>query len=794
MSSPFAAFRKNQKMLMAVLGVMVMVAFLILPPLIDYDWNAMVGSEEFVSTRYGVLTEMDLNKLRKRRTLANQFINAARMKANLPQFEIVFGEPNDANVVETMLLVKKAEEAGIEIPDDRVVDLLNRLTEDRVDAAGVSEIAKRLFSQESEIMDALRYEMMAQQYRELQYPGVQIGTPLDRWNQYQSLNREVSVEVIPLPVDSYMVKVKDPTDAQLREFFDKYKDTETTVKTGEPGFKQPERAAFQYFRVKLSDFVSQVTVTDEEIAAAYERDKDRLYPYIPDPQTIRNPFVDENTNPSGVPTDETSPPIDEPVAPATGGEVPATETPAADATPEAATPETKAPEAATPDAAPTETPPAEKPADAPQSSVRRSPFHLASYRLQDSPPEEEAAAATDAPPPVNQTAPVASDTATPTADTQGTTIAPAAATPGTEEAPLPAGDTATANESPSSIIDEPLVPQELIPPFDLQNLPRTLPPPPRYEPLSAVREQIRQGLAEEKALPLMEKVIGDLSREMRKYEGQYRGWLSLQKQNPKAEPPKPLNFDDLARKYGVEAQQTPLLARDALFFSDKYTLGKSYIGATMTQQAMVYLAGFTGKQLYQVQESQDPQGDKYLFWRTEEKASYEPTFEEVRGEVLDAWKREEAKKLVLDEAQKLATQAREAKKSLREAFADRADLPVTAPRPFTWKYQRRSSVQPIGLSTVEGLPDVGDEFMKVVYELQVGQVGVAMDIPKSTVYLIRLENTAPDLNILHTLFLMTDYSNYVSAGIDQAQQRQNNWLQELNTQAEVQWLRAPRGM
>jgi hypothetical protein len=794
MSSPFAAFRKNQKMMMVILGVLVMVAFLILPPLLEYDWNASVDDVEVVRTRYGVLNESDIQKLAQRRSLANQFIYNAMASAGFQPVENFFGPVGDSYLVTTMLLHQKAKELGIEVPDSQVIAEFERFTDKRVGGNEISDIAKGLRVQESEIMEALRYELIAQQYQALQYTGVQIGTPLDRWNQYESVNREVAVEVIPLPVDNYVVKVKEPTEAQLREFFDLYQDNLAAVKSGEPGFKQPEKAAFQYFRAKLSDFVTQVAVTDEEIAAYYEQNKHE-FPYAAFSQSFQNPFVTPEPPASDLPPEENAPPAETPVTPATEGEATSTETPPAETASETTTPEATTPEAATPEAAPpTEeaapTPPVEAAPETgePQSSVRRSPFRLAAYRMQAEVPKEEAAEEADAALPVDETVAPATDATSPPDDAllPGTETPPDTQPPLATETPADptTGDAVPAVPEPA---DEPLVPAEMMLPEAVDGG-----PDPEFAPLWMVQEQIRQRIAQEKALPMMTKVIGDLSREMRKYESKHKGWLALKQQKPDAPKPEPIDFNDLARKFGVETKQTPLMAADAIFYSDEFTIGKSFVGQGTTQNNMFAQMAYGSLPLFQVRESHDLRGDQYVFWKTEEKDAFLPTFEEVRGEVLDAWKREEARKLVVAEADKLAAQAREAKKSLREVFADRADLPVTTPSPFTWKYQTRSERRPFEVSTVVGVPDAGEEFMKATYNLGVGEVGVAFDATKSTAYLIRLENTTPDPNILHTLFLMTPYASYGSAGFDASQQRQNNWMQELNAQAEVQWIRAPR--
>ena len=400
MASPFSKFRKNQKLMMAILGVLVMVAFLILPTLLEFSQNTGTTNTDVVSTSYGVLTELDLQNMAKRRDLANKFINNALMRANFQQRPTPFGRPNDqADLVETMLRYRKAEELGLYVPDNRVVAMLDTLTDKKVDGDGFSQIAQQLGVQQSQVMDALRYELMADQYEQLHFPATQIQTPVSRWEIFQSLNREVSAEVIPLEVDKLIDRTPKPDEATLRAFFEQYRLDDATYYAIEPGFKQPHRVAFQYFKIKLDDFTSQVPVSEDEIVAAYERDKDTLYRFRPDSSLFNNPFTVPGTAiDSGIPTEDDVPPPVEPVteseAPAATdtpvNETPATETPADGAAPSEPVPAVETP---SPADAPTET---EKPADAPQSSVRRSPFRLASYRLQDETPAAPESPGTDA--------------------------------------------------------------------------------------------------------------------------------------------------------------------------------------------------------------------------------------------------------------------------------------------------------------------------------------------------------------------------------------------------------------
>lgn len=775
MSSPFASFRKNQKMMMAILGVMVMVAFLILPPLLDYAQQQPGAADvDVVSTRYGVLKASDIERLARRRLLVTQYINNARSSVNLGPIQgNLFGDTQPESLVQTMLLARKAEEVGLYVPDDRVVALLDMATDKKVDGAGFARVASQLHVQESEVMAALRYEMMAQQYLELQFTGTQIPTPASRWNMFESLNREVALEVIPLPVDNFLLKVKKPEEAELRDFFEQHKFTTTTVKTGVVGFKQPPKAAFEYFQLKLDDFTSQVAVTDEEIAAAYERDKE-LYRYEPQGAVQNNPFATPSVPPmdSGIPTDDEAP-AEGPVTPVTGDDTPASETtPVTPPTTEDAAPADSTTPATEP-ATETTPPASETPAEKPQSSTRRSPFTLASYRQNEAP-----ATGTETAPPTETATPTETPAPPVTPEATAAETTPPAVEPPTESAP--------------PVVDEPFVPANMLVPISIQEGPQ-----PKYKPVWDVREEIRKGIAQEKARGVMARVVQELNREMSRYESQYRGWVNTRAAKPDQPAPTPPNFADLAKKYGIVTKKTPLLARDAFYFSEEFPLSKSYIGDAFIEQNAVFNVGYADLQPYQARQSNGAQGDEFLFWKTDSKDTFVPEFDAVRGEVEEAWKLEQARKLALEEAKKLAEQATKAGKSLREAFADRPDLPVISPRPFTWRFGGFMFGQqeiPIRISTVEGLPDVGNDFMQAAYRLAVGESGVATDDPKSTVYLMQLQSTTPETSQLQNMFLSAQFGNYARAGMDEAQMRQARWRQELNAQADVVWLQAPQDL
>src|SRR5207245_2583797 len=68
-------------------------------------------------------------------------------------------------------------------------------------------------------------------------------TPEDFWNYFQEKRTETQVAVLPVPVrqKGFLDKVATPSEGELQELFDKYKNKESAPGQADPGFKQPQR-------------------------------------------------------------------------------------------------------------------------------------------------------------------------------------------------------------------------------------------------------------------------------------------------------------------------------------------------------------------------------------------------------------------------------------------------------------------------------------------------------------------------------------------------------------------------
>src|SRR5262249_52390451 len=66
-------------------------------------------------------------------------------------------------------------------------------------------------------------------------------TPLDVYEAYRVQNEKVSARVVGFPVDDFIKQVKDPSDAEVTAFYEKYKDILPDPTRDSPGFKTPRQ-------------------------------------------------------------------------------------------------------------------------------------------------------------------------------------------------------------------------------------------------------------------------------------------------------------------------------------------------------------------------------------------------------------------------------------------------------------------------------------------------------------------------------------------------------------------------
>jgi hypothetical protein len=100
-------------------------------------------------------------------------------------------------------------------------------------------------------------------------------------------------------------------------------------------------------------------------------------------------------------------------------------------------------------------------------------------------------------------------------------------------------------------------------------------------------------------------------------------------------------------------------------------------------------------------------------------------------------------------------------------------------------------MRPPHYSQVAGIPQAGTEFMRAVFGLKAGEIGVAGDQSKATIYVVRLAEYLPGDSVLWDMFVADDFRSYAAAaGFDQ-EVAARLWREEIRTEAGVQWQREP---
>jgi len=552
-------------------------------------------------------------------------------------------------------------------------------------------------------------------------------------------------------------------------------------------------------------------VTEEEIEEEYEKSKDRFYLRETLPGDDEGPPEAEpaGQEPAGEEPGAAEPPGGT-VEPREPGQLPQPEeTPAPDqpstgpAEQPAQGPQDPAGTDSSPAPAAEEAVPGSTESDQSSSGRAITPFLLASY-VQESDPSEEPASET--PEPVAEPAPAEATPAEPP-----TTEAPPAQPPAAEALPA---ETPAAEPPPAEGPALGTTPAEE-PGETLEGVVDSVLG--KYVPLEKVKDEIRRRLARPKTAtkirgvfdPLRNRVM-DYRNELIRYRVDSEGKSGDEAPPPPAKP----DLQALAKSSGLTVHRAKLLS--ALDVAEE-DIGRSSIvvpDAEGTPQQIPFRRyAYAGLPEYRPEISQDVEGDHYLFWIVEDSEERVPEFEEkgVRDGVLRAWKMVRARSLAEQEGQRLAAEAGKAKKSLKEAFAGKPGIVVNESEPFTWltygsvsalfarNYpmispikKRITDPQGAGQGERDAVVMPGNEFMRAVYNLKQAEIGLAMNHPKTAVYVVQLMETNPLPDVLWGRFLAESYYPYYLVDVYDRTQSQEAWLESIKSDAGLKWERDPR--
>lgn len=817
----FRTFRRHQKVAFALLTLMAMISFVILPIVLDIIQSRSGQDPVVVRTKaYGALHRSQLAMMVFQRQKIIAFLQAVYeqvMRARLAgtsssamppvtQAEMILrriGPAEEEAVANTWLLTQRARQLGMQVSDATVRSTIARLLERQVSQKTFRDILRHIQLSESALFEYLRYELLALRVEELFNVSL-VGTPpAQQWDYFLRMNRKAKIEALGVPVADFVAKVPEPSEAEIREFFARYKFQEPDPNSPEPGFRRPHRVAIEYFRADYNRFVDPSKVTEEEIRKYYEENKD--FEFL-EPQAPPAGTPPEGAKPAEKPVEKpTEKPAEKPTEqpagkPAEKPDAKTAEKPggkAADKPAEkpAEKPTDKSAEKPAPKPAEKPSPlPAEKPAGpsaqpGPKTSeaVGRGMIRLVAYRAGDA--EKPSAAGGDekaaaAPPPAKATTDSPGVQGATPKPTESKTPPPAPVQGKADSVPPVSTPQAKPKAKPAESKPVEAKPADTKPG-------ETKPaesPPRKYKPFEQVRDQIRNILAQRAAEVRAEEVLQQLEAPLRDYELK---WLEHSKQRGTGPGPQRPDLKEWAAKYGVTANATGLIATWEVGDLD---IARSRVDG---QRPFAEVA-FGPLNLYQRMRSKDVEGNaSFLFWKVEDDPERDVELDEpgVRQQVAEAWKLRSARPLARQEAERLADEAHKAKQSLKQVFASRG-MKVVEPEPFTWLtfgfLPPPLNTMEARLSTASGIEVPGEEFMATVFSLEPGQVGTAMNHPQTVAYVVRLVEFLPPADVLWNDFIKSgvEFSRLVARR--EIQESQLAWLEEIKAQAGFEWLEPPR--
>ena len=737
MASPLHYFRKHQGYILAVLGVILIVTWVIGPSVLNlFEPSNATGSSsgdaEVVATwKQGNITRGDLNRMGWEHQAVIRFLAAVVERATregaTPQApflsmnrngSISLGIPmsiSDPALVQVLILAQKAKELGVEVDQKAVDDYLDNLggyvlAKDDFQALAVETLSelrhpetKTRLVTVSQLYDRLKLELAALQARQMVLSGLEGSSTGELWEYHGKLHRRYKIEAYPIQVADYKGKIKasDAKEEDLRKLYDEGKNRPPDPNSADPGFRKPRRIAFGYAKVDFAKHLeaAKKQIPEERVVEEYQKEtKAGNFRKLKLPTT-------EPAQPPGSKSGQSPPPTDKPSA---------TDKPAGDS-------KSDAPQATEGDKSKekgkTDQGAAEKTAEPQKSQAdsKESPANEGDG-CQTEPatgPKSETEKGQD--PPVSQ-----ADEKAKSGDQDTKAKPPADTSSAGEPKATPAGDAAEkTDEQPKT--DE----QE-------------------FKPLSEVRDEILTRLARPEAQATSEAAVKAVMREVQDYSVKYLRWTQSKKTGGKttAKDPGELRINSLASKHHLIVGEMPL--------ADQFEIAATELGSHVGN------AYFEDRPLFAPLQTESFLGEgTIVYWRTQDEPSAEVPYEKARPQVVEVWVNQRAAEAARKDAEALAAKAGKAE-SLKDALPEDEAKKVLQPLPFSWLTVGNIPLVfngSVRLTEVIGIPLAGREFMEAVFSLNVGQTGVAINQPHNTVYVVRILGEEPSLDIRREMFL-----------------------------------------
>ena len=740
MAGSFEFFRKNQKSMLVAVAILAMLAFFVLPPILQMGGGQASADPVVAAWNGGEIREAELDRAVALRTLANRFLMQAAAAAGRDPSRLPTFPEGEELLVREMILAREADQLGMVVSNNSINEFLaiwtnNMVRQNQFDAMIASLRYGRSPVSAGDLFESLRTALVARNMLLLFQTGFSGDPPGWRWDFYKRLEQAATVEAFPVAVEDFAVSVPAPAESELRTFFERYKDSLPVARSPDPGFKEPHRIRYASLMAEQKKFEEEAakTITDADVKAYYEANKETRFR-------------------SSKPATTAEPPAETPEAGAQ--ESPGnSEAPAADA-------ESAEPAAAEADAEES-SPAAESPAATDSGAASRGRLRVMPVGLQDAGDGTEP----------TETSAVAKESAEPSTEQVA------------EEPPAPEAEKAAAAPAEAKDAATPAPPPEMT-----------------FQPLEEVADQIRQQLTSERATARIDAVFSALAADLTAYAEDRAVWLA-RGQDGTAEPAAP-DIEKIAAKQGLVAAESDWIAAPAAVAAGGIGSSFEFVpdpGSRfgIRQQRWVEMIFGEGGIALRPITSRDAEGNRYFSWKQDDREERVPTFAEARETVEKAWRIVAARPQAEKRAAELVATAGE--KSLKDVVGDvvgeEAAEQVLTVGPFTWLTEGAAGFgAPPLLSSPNGLVMPGEALMQAVFTTPAGAGATAFNEPQTFCYALRVIAHEPAEAELRERFSETQGDQRRIAMVAQQAFAEvfTDWIDGLETQAGLTWKRDPR--
>lgn len=312
--------RKNNKKILAVVGVFLMIAFIV-PSVAkrpgrgtQADVVGQIGEEKIYANEYSqaqaeweslnqrvtvprpgsrdsdqfaqfsVLEELLANKLYfTARAQAQQQFGSMGMSQFVEQYasrlatELAMRQMRQMDATTYLILLKEAQRMDVHVSRDMVQSWLVRLNVLPTPDPELRELAVTHWLTIQEAFDRIASAAKV--------------SPADATQMIARNQEKISLAMVEFKADKYKAAVKEPTKEQLEAFFQKYRNENVEASESAYGYRYPNRVRIQYVRIPRDKVKQTVTVED-----AYRQYKRHPELYQTDPTTM--PTTREALGPS----------------------------------------------------------------------------------------------------------------------------------------------------------------------------------------------------------------------------------------------------------------------------------------------------------------------------------------------------------------------------------------------------------------------------------------------------------------------------------------------------------------